>query len=83
MEGPNLSVAQRLGYGIAFVGGRLAWSKFTVRSHWYSGSRRRWCVCLLAYMHRYTGCTLGRQTSFVRLTKRLCVMVGDLTTCGH
>jgi hypothetical protein len=36
MEGPNLSVAQRVGYGIAFVGGRLAWSKFTVRSHWYS-----------------------------------------------
>lgn len=45
MEGPNLSVAQRALYGLIFVGGRFAWSKFTRRanvSRWGDESELTW-----------------------------------------
>jgi peroxin-2 len=45
MEGPNLSVTQRLLYGVIFVGGRYAWSKFTRRantSQWADEDEHTW-----------------------------------------
>ena len=45
MEGPNLSVTQRLLYGALFVGGRYVWTKLTRHanmSQWADEQERTW-----------------------------------------
>lgn len=68
VEGPGLSVAQRLAYGIVLVGGRYVWARLSLLAaaqHWADAEAHSWRATAWSVMRR--GETAFRLASLANL----------------